>query len=157
MLESDMNVFDEKNEATIFCLRIGKRNSEVNEIGIGYSIFALSKCFSVDFQKKNRRHMIIQSSWTFLWRQVRLIWKKNNVWSHCNPNLSYSANGPRESRQIDQNLKKPTNFITGPHRFYNIQSSNAKISLVRNGNSFFSLLGPFWTLCSLTNCFVSDK
>ena len=52
MLESDMNVFDEKNEATIFCLRIGKRNSEVNEIGIGYSIFALSKCFSVDFQKK---------------------------------------------------------------------------------------------------------
>ena len=66
MLESDMNVFDEKNEVTIFCLRIGKRNSEVNEIGIGYSIFALSKCFSVDFQKKNRRHMIIQSSWTFL-------------------------------------------------------------------------------------------
>ena len=34
MLKSDMNLFDEKKEATIFC----KQNLEVNEIWIGYSI-----------------------------------------------------------------------------------------------------------------------
>ena len=145
----------EGSDDLLFIWRIGKQNLEVNEIWIGYSIsynyLLYQKKISVDFQKKVSTSYDYSKFLDIFMTSSKIDLEKNNVWSHCNPNLSDSANGPRESRQIDQNHKKPTNFITAPHRFYNIQSSNAKVSLVRIGISVFSLLGPFWTLCSLTN------